>query len=146
MIIFYPLVGLVFCLDQLSKSFFSSFLSAGQSIPVINNLFHFTLVQNRGAAFGIFQGQAKPLLVIAICVALVVLFFHYRIKRDNYLVQTGLAFILGGSLGNICDRLRFAYVVDFLDFRFWPVFNVADTFINIGVLLLVVYLFRSSKS
>jgi signal peptidase II len=146
MIVFYPLVGLVLVLDQISKAFFSSFLQAGQSIPVIHNIFHFTLVHNQGAAFGILPGHPQLLLWIAVFVASAVLFFHYRAGGNNYLVQTALALIFGGSLGNICDRLRLGYVIDFLDFRFWPVFNFADTFINIGVLLLVVYLLGNPKS
>ncbi|MCU0666783.1 MAG: signal peptidase II [Candidatus Omnitrophica bacterium] len=129
------LFGLIIA-DQLSKAFVSSKLYLYQSIPVIQNVFHVTLVHNRGAAFGLFKYQRW----IFIAITLLVSFFIIRkLKKEGYknnLCNFSLTLILAGGLGNLIDRLMFGYVVDFLDFRIWPVFNIADSAITAGAMLL----------
>lgn len=133
---FYALAGLVLFLDQFSKYLALRFLTPEASVPVIPGVLDLTLVMNPGVAFGLFSAYA-PALFTVITVSLVVLFVIANRSHTNgsRLDRWGLCLILGGAAGNWIDRLRFAAVVDFIDFRVWPVFNLADTAITIGVCL-----------
>ena len=132
---------LVACLtlaaDQLSKQLVLATLQVGESIPVIPHVLHLTYVQNTGAAFGLFKGL-QPLFVL---LAIVVIGWLARELRARTSpadpVAWGCALVLGGALGNLADRLRLFYVVDFIDIRIWPVFNIGDSAITIGVILLL---------
>ena len=117
----------------------------GESLPLIPSVLHLTYVQNHGGAFGIFQGQ--QLLFIGLAIAVVVWLARELTAKPSTsrLIQWGCALVLGGAVGNLLDRLRFGYVVDFIDFRIWPVFNVADTAIDVGVGLLLLHSFWTSK-
>lgn len=116
-----------------------------QSIPVINNIFHLTFVQNRGAAFGLLPNKTMFFVSITIIVAVVIIIIFWKTRqRSNYgLFHFSLALQLGGALGNLIDRIRLGYVIDFLDFRVWPVFNLADSAIVVGVILLSWVLIRT---
>lgn len=127
----------VLFLDQLTKLIIRSGLSEGESIPLIRNVFHISLVHNTGAAFGLFRHQTLILTGISILTFVVILLFYRRIAASMHILRVGFALIAGGSLGNLIDRLRFGYVVDFLDFRVWPVFNIADSAITVGVILVL---------
>jgi signal peptidase II len=138
----------VVLLDRLTKSFFSHLLSYGESIPVIDNIFHFTLVHNTGIAFGLFKDQGAVFIVVPV-IAIILLFFniYYYRKNDEVLSHTyilSFALILGGAIGNLIDRVSFGYVIDFLDFRIWPIFNVADSAITVGAALIGWKCFRLS--
>lgn len=117
----------------------------GESIPIVEDIFHLTYVQNEGAAFSMWQGQWLILVgfPIAVIAAGFVLMF---IKRKTWrpLLLTSVAFICGGGLGNLIDRITIGYVVDLFDFRVFPVFNIADIFICVGcgLMLLEVLLFE----
>ena len=114
----------------------------GHSVPVIPSILHLTHVQNTGAAFGLFQGYPQTFAVLAVVVAVWVVVELTRKRPRPWPADTGLLLILGGSLGNLIDRLRFGYVIDFIDVRVWPVFNIADSAITIGVGLLLWQVFR----
>lgn len=117
------------------------------SIPVIPDIFHITLVHNTGIAFGLFR-NAQPVLFCLITVGLLALLFWgaKSAREEKPGLQTwALALILGGALGNWVDRLRLGFVVDFLDFRVWPVFNLADTYISVGVGLYLLSMLRDKK-
>ncbi|MFH1621925.1 MAG: signal peptidase II [Candidatus Omnitrophota bacterium] len=143
---------LVFVFDQLSKIILSKTLSLNQSLPVIKNFFHLTLIHNTGIAFGILKDSSKTILIVTIVGLGLIM---YSVKKDLlglesfnnakslFLKKIAIGFIVGGALGNMLDRLRLGYVVDFLDFRIWPVFNLADSFITIGAVILFWYLFIS---
>lgn len=125
----------IIIVDQLTKISILSTLIPGSSIPLIDKVCYLTLVANRGAAFGILSnyGQFFPVfsfIVIVILTALV-------IKKPFSLQSLALSLILGGAIGNLIDRLRLGYVVDFIDLRVWPVFNLADSAITVGVILLI---------
>jgi len=131
-------------LDQLSKYIVSSSLDIGQSKDIIKGIFSVTLVYNTGAAFGIFKNQALFFIIISI---LAIAFIAVLIKRKTgtlSLADFALGLILGGAIGNLIDRLRFGCVIDFLDFKVWPVFNIADSAITIGVFLLIISMFKQS--
>lgn len=136
MMIFFIALIIVF-LDQLTKFFVTRNFSLYQSVPVIKGVFHLTLVHNRGAAFGILKGQA-PLFIFTAVIAIIMIYAGLRNGAHKKLsVSTiSLSFILAGAIGNLIDRILLGYVIDFLDFRVWPVFNVADSAITIGAILL----------
>ena len=125
----------VLSLDQLTKAVISKALSLDQSLPLLKGIFHLTLVHNRGAAFGILKNQAI-LFIFTSLFAIILLIFSLKNNRHKKLFSAALSLILAGALGNLVDRLFFGYVIDFLDFRVWPVFNVADSAITVGAILL----------
>lgn len=137
LIIFLISIGL----DTWSKHFMSGWLKLGESKPVIAGFFQFTLVHNKGAAFGVGSGWSTPFFLLFSVIALVVVCtLFYQLKPHEKLSAIGLSMILGGAFGNIIDRIRLGYVVDFLDVfvknHHWPVFNLADAWITIGAVLL----------
>jgi len=132
----------VLILDQLTKLVILKSLSPGASIPVLKNIFHITLIYNKGAAFGLFKGQNIFFIVLGIAALLFILYYLPRLKGRKVAIFA-CALLLGGISGNLVDRLRFGSVVDFLDFRVWPVFNVADSAITIGAVLIIAQLLRS---
>ncbi|MEA3328672.1 MAG: signal peptidase II [Candidatus Omnitrophota bacterium] len=136
---------LVLALDQLTKRLISIYFYLGQSQPIIKNIFHLTLVHNKGVAFGLFCQKAALFVFISSIVIILIVVSFPKIKGRCLLLKTGLSLILGGALGNLIDRLVFGYVIDFLDFRIWPVFNIADSAITIGAGLLVLHLLKTKK-
>jgi signal peptidase II len=128
---------LVLAFDQITKAFAIQYLRPGASVAVILNFFHLTFVENSGIAFGLFERHPGWLTVV-ITISVAVLFVYaWFFSKKSTAEQLAYGFILGGAFGNWVDRLRFQNVIDFLDFRIWPVFNLADTFITIGVVLFV---------
>lgn len=138
-LLFPALILLIIAVDQSSKILVVSRLDLYQTyqpIPALSHLFTFTFITNSGAAFGLFPDNSLIFAGIAILVAAAIILYFRRIPRGEWLLRTSLAMQLGGALGNLIDRVRLGYVIDFVDFRAWPVFNFADTFIVVGVLLL----------
>lgn len=140
--LFYLGALLITAADQFFKYLVNKNLPPGQSMPLIGNIIKLTYVKNTGAAFSLFVGFSPYLAIVGMAVILAAIYFHFRIPAKNYLAQIALAFILGGSLGNLIDRLFRAYVIDYLDITIWPVFNLADVMINLGVVLLIYNLFK----
>ncbi len=136
----------VVALDQISKYMVLVALKDGESVPILAGFFNLVLVYNKGAAFGLFSGVAdglrQMLLGLTTLVALgLVLYFLLKDYFSDQVARIALGLIFGGALGNIVDRVRIGKVVDFLDFYLgqyhWPAFNVADSAICIGVLILL---------
>ncbi len=125
----------VIFLDQLSKLLSAKFLHLNTPVPLIKNFLYLTLVHNRGAAFGILKNQLFLFIAISFS-AIALILASLRNSRNPLILKIALSLILGGAAGNLIDRVRFGYVVDFLDLRFWPVFNLADSALTIGALLL----------
>lgn len=143
---YYLIIVGVIIFDRAVKYFISSNMIAGDTVPIIENIFHITYVQNRGAAFSLMEGEGLFLIglpTVAITAALVILF----IKRRHWrcLMKTSIAFICGGGLGNLIDRVTQGYVVDMFDFRVFPVFNIADIFICVGCGLLLLDVILSER-
>jgi signal peptidase II len=136
-------VGTILVLDQVTKLLVERSMVPYQSEPVIASFFHLTYVRNTGAAFGLLAQAPdwfrQPFFFIATAVAIVALglFLRHTAETDR-LTILAVAAILGGAVGNLIDRLRYGYVIDFLDFHWrgyhWPAFNVADSCITLGVL------------
>lgn len=123
----------IMVLDQLAKTRIESRMSFGMSDPIVDGVFHITYVRNYGAAFGILEHQTLFFIAVAISMLIVVTYLYSRIPTDNWVLHLGLGFLAGGTLGNLIDRIKNGYVVDFFDFRIWPVFNMADIAIVSGV-------------
>ena len=145
----------VLFLDQWSKGLVTRTMEVHQSKTVIADVFDLTYVRNTGAAFGLFasvDSSVKAILLnsIAVVVFLIVSAYALRSSHKSVRLQVGLALNLGGAVGNLLDRVRFGYVVDFLDFSIsghhWPAFNVADSAICIGVALLFLDMLGSDEA
>jgi len=138
-VVFFLTALLIVVADQLSKIWIRTNLAVGQSLPEVG-FPRLTHISNTGAAFGLFQGQTFPLIIVALVGVAVLLFYAFLFYRrfpllDNWSAWTGLGLVLGGTVGNLIDRLRFGYVTDFIDFGFWPAFNLADSTIVVGVII-----------
>ncbi|GAA0707835.1 signal peptidase II [Paraclostridium ghonii] len=128
-------------LDQISKFLAIKYLVNIGSIPIIENIFHLTYVENRGAAFGMFQNNQMIFVVVALFACVFGLYYLYK-NRVNLLGKSAIILIISGAIGNLIDRLRLGFVVDYFDFRIiWDyVFNIADVFVVIGTILLCIYI------
>lgn len=144
-VVFYSVLLLTLALDQLTKFLALRGLSQIDTVEIIPRVFHLTLVHNTGIAFGFFR-QHPSILLSLITLSLIFLFLWGRnMPKENKTERFALALILGGAVGNWFDRLRFGAVIDFLDFRVWPVFNLADSAITIGVTLFAWSLFKKKS-
>ena len=144
--VYYIIIAAIVLLDQIVKVATDRMMVPGESIPVIPEIFHITYVQNRGAAFSMMEGQWVFLILLpcaAILTALIILF--WKRKNWNICMNLAIAFICGGGLGNLIDRITQGYVVDLFDFRVFPVFNIADIFICVGCGLLLLDVFVSER-
>lgn len=131
----------VFALDRWTKIFFSSQLALNESIVVIPRVLHMSLVHNTGIAFGLFKDCGFiSLLIPVILIGVLIYFFCFYSNQQSPLSRfyvIALSLIVGGAIGNLYDRLMLGYVVDFIDFRIWPVFNIADSAITCGAAIIV---------
>lgn len=139
--LFLLLSALSVVIDQISKLAVLKYLRPVETLPLIEDIFHLTYVENRGAAFGIFQNQRWifiALTIVVVCLLLYVVFIK-KFRNKIFLICGGL--VCGGAVGNLIDRIFRGYVVDMFDFRLihFPVFNVADICVCIGVILAGVY-------
>jgi signal peptidase II len=157
----WSIATIVFVTDFFIKSYFARHL-AFRSCPLIKNILHISVVFNRGAAFGFFSGKTNLLICVGIIFILLFLVFIKRegkksIARQKesssgastgrspiFLISCGL--ILGGALSNLYDRIFLGYVVDYIDIRIWPVFNLSDSCISIGVALLILNSFKRTNA
>jgi signal peptidase II len=140
---FYVIALGIIILDQFFKQLVHFYMQLGQSIPVVNGILRLTYVRNTGAAFSLFVGFSPYLVVVGIIVVGAVIYFHYKMPGKDLYIQSALACILGGSLGNLLDRIFRSYVIDYIDIIKWPVFNFADIMINLGVILIALKLFEA---
>lgn len=140
-------VSLLFFFDQITKYLIKSNLQLFESIPVIPGILYFTYTQNTGGVFGIFPGWTHffsiGTLVILLLLILSFFFIDYQLLQ-----RIALIFVIGGAVGNLFDRIYFGYVTDFLDIRIWPIFNLADTYVVLGIFFFLLHEFlqyRASK-
>lgn len=157
----------VLFLDQLSKTNVFHLLFLGQSLSVLGDFFRITYILNPGGAFGTKLGGSSFYLIVSLIAILFTVVFFLKTRPQQTLIRTGLALVLGGALGNLVDRFRFGQVIDFLDFDFpdinfppvnlgivhltgfslerWPIFNLADSAITIGALLIVLHILKHKE-
>lgn len=148
-------LGAVVLLDQATKALVVARLGLHEYVEVVDGLFSISHVRNRGAAFGVLSDASLPhqhLLLAGLSLAALVAIAYYfvRLPAAAWLPRTALALVLGGAVGNLIDRLRLGYVVDFVHVfwrdHVWPDFNVADSAITVGVVLLVLDILREHRS
>jgi signal peptidase II len=147
--IFIGLAATVFILDQITKAWLVSFLAPGERVQVVGDYIRLVHGQNSGALFGLFRDQAVIFAVISVGVVGAIIWFHHSAGR-NTLLSVALGLLLGGALGNMADRFRIGYVVDFVDlgigtFR-WYTFNVADAAISLAIVLLLLSAFLGTQA
>ncbi len=137
-----PVIGatLLIGLDQWTKYLALTQLKPVGNIEFIKGIMDFTFVENRGVAFGMFSGQRWFILLLTCAITLGLVYYYIKLPRtaEYKLVRFSMVLIFSGAIGNIIDRMRLGYVVDFFEFTFfeWPVFNMADIYVVVGVILL----------
>ena len=145
------LVAAIVVLDQLTKIIVQRTMALYQSIPIFDGVFNLTYVRNTGAAFGIFAGSAEVfrrpfLILVSILASGFIISLLRRLTDEQKGLITALTFILGGAVGNLIDRFFYGEVIDFLDFYWhnyhWPAFNIADSFITVGVAIALYCLYK----
>jgi signal peptidase II len=138
--------GVLYAIDRVSKNIVTTKMAEGESFPVLEGFFHITLVHNTGGAFGIMKGH--PYIFTAAAFIFVVFAAGYaslKWRSIPFGEKAAICLLIGGTAGNLADRIRLGYVIDFLDLRVWPVFNAADSFISIGAAILIFALFFGPK-
>ncbi len=145
---FFVGIFIIAILDQAAKLFAAGLLQSVKTFPLWNNIFHLTYVENRGAGWGIFSDHTWLLTLATIIIVIAAVSYVVVKKPKNPLFLTAFTFMIGGAVGNLIDRIRQGFVIDFFDFTLidFPVFNIADCFITIGAAIFVVYvIFFSDK-
>ena len=138
-LLFATLFCAVVVADQVSKSVVRATFALGESTPVIDGVLWLTHIFNTGASFGMLRGQAWFFIGTAVAVLIAIAWMLARLRPEPVFAQVGLALVAGGSTGNLIDRIAAGGVTDFIDVGWWPVFNVADIALNVGVALVVVW-------
>lgn len=141
-------VAMVVLCDRVSKIFFSRLLELNESLIVIKNFLYFTLVHNTGIAFGLFKDGGYVFIIIPLVLTALLVYNIYYYRNSEQLSRMyilAFSLILGGAIGNLWDRIAFGYVIDFIDFRIWPVFNIADSAITIGAAIILLKCIPSSS-
>ncbi|HLR71137.1 MAG TPA: signal peptidase II [Pseudogracilibacillus sp.] len=146
---YYLLAFIVILLDQWTKWLVVTYMNVREQIPIIENFFSITSHRNQGAAWGILQGQMVFFYVVTVIVIIGIVYMMQKYALENKLLAISLSFILGGAIGNFIDRLFRKEVVDFLDFIIFtydfPIFNIADSALTIGVFLFIIVTFLDEK-
>jgi signal peptidase II len=140
---------IILAADQLTKTIVRSKL-ADRTIEVIKGFFEFIYSENTGAAFGTFHDKNSVFIIVNL-IAIIFIFIYHNRYKENIWMKISLGFILGGALGNLTDRILFGFVTDFIRVRiwfihsfWWPVFNIADSGVTVGAIILIIALFRDS--
>lgn len=146
--IFFVVISILLVIDQISKYLIFSKLAEGDTIPIISNFFHITYVQNRGVAFGVMQGKLSIINIVSFAAVSFMIYYVIKSQKKNSKIENiAWIFIIAGAFGNIIDRLTRGFVVDMIDFRgIWSyIFNFADVYINIGVILMIINSFAEER-
>lgn len=130
------IVGLL--ADQLSKLWVASALPYESSISIIGDFFALRYIHNEGAAWSILSGRVGLLLIVTVIVTVVIAWLLYKTPKENRLLRFSYALLIAGALGNIIDRVRLGYVIDFLAFPNFPVFNIADCCVTVSIGLIII--------
>ncbi len=130
------ITAVIWVLDRLSKLYITTHFALYESKPLLGKLVSFTYVHNTGAAFSILQGKVIFLILSTIVLLAVILYIYNKMLPHNKIVIVATGLVIGGALGNFYDRILFGSVIDFIDFHFFPVFNIADSAIVVGAIFL----------
>ena len=136
--------------DQVTKIIVDHTLSLGGSYAIIDNFFYFTYAHNTGAAWGMLAGKISLFLIVSVVAAIGIIYYFMKSESYQKLTRFGLVLVFGGLIGNLIDRLAFGYVRDFIDFIIFgynfPIFNVADSTLVVGVICIFIYLILDEKA
>lgn len=141
------MIGTIFLasiiIDQITKLWAVNVLKTGGSIKILSDFLRFTYAENKGAAFSILQNQRVFFIIVTIVMLIVLAYIYFKTKNITKLSKLSIAMIAGGAIGNFIDRVRFGFVVDFIDVRFgsfynFPIFNIADSFVVCGTILMII--------
>ena len=135
------LIVVVLALDLVTKYVFDGMYAEGTGVSL--GIFNLIIVHNHGAAWGIFSGNQVGLVILSLVFLAIFIWFYIKDKNKSWLLTITFAFLCAGCIGNLYDRLVFGYVRDFIQFAFWqsfPVFNFADVFLTVGVVMFIIYL------
>ena len=134
---------IIIILDQLTKFLIRKNFMIGESTPIINNVLHFTYVTNTGSAFGLLKNLNWFFVFFSVIVIIIVFcYLRKKIPEKERFLQFAVGLLLGGTIGNLIDRILFRAVTDFIDFRIWPVFNIADSAVTVSVAIFVILLWK----
>ncbi len=137
-------------LDLVSKFIITKVFMVNESLVLIKNFFALTYVHNYGGAFSILNGKVSFISIVSLIVVILLIYYLIKEKKHNNYEVLSYSLVLAGALGNLLNRLIYGYVIDFLDFNIlgynYPIFNLADIFIVIGIFLLIIYLIKEEKS
>ena len=136
--------GLVLAADQLTKAIVLDRLPPSEPLPVLPPVLYFTYIHNTGAAFGLFKGQQLLFIIVSLAVIAWMGWELAARAKPPLVMRWGCALVLGGAIGNLYDRIFFGYVIDFIDFQIWPVFNIADSAITSGAVIIAYKCIRLS--
>ena len=139
--IVFVLIALVLVLDQLTKWLVRTHFLLCESYDVIDGIFSITYIENKGAAFGLGEGNAFVFILVAVLVS-VIMIYYYKKQEKNFWLSLGVSLILSGAWGNLIDRVMKSSVTDMFNFHIWPVFNIADIAVCLGCLFLIIYVFK----
>jgi len=134
----------VIIVERIVKFYVTENLRLGESVPVLGEVVRITRSQNLGGGFGVLQGQNWIFIAAAVVVLGMIIYYYNSIIYDMVLVFAS-ALMLGGTVGNLMDRIFFGHVIDYIDFAFWPTFNLSDVALSAGVVLLIVHMYRWQK-
>ena len=135
---------IVIILDQITKFYICKHMTEGMSIPIVPDIFHLTYILNAGAAFGLLENQRFFFIAIAVVLLGVLVKYYAHIPPTPPILRIGVGLMAGGAIGNLIDRIKSGQVVDFFDFRIWPIFNIADMAIVVGVSIIIYNMFTVS--
>ena len=139
-LLLFGIAAVVIILDQWSKSWVRQTIPLGGEvypIPFLEPFFRFTYWHNTGAAFGIFQNANIPLLILTSIISILIIAYYHKVYEEPLVFKISMGLLLGGAVGNIIDRIQFGYVTDFVSLGRFAVFNVADSSVTIGVILML---------
>ena len=137
---YFLIIAAVIIADQIIKHIVVNNMALYESIPLIQDVFHLTYIHNTGAAFSIMAGLRMVLILLPFVMILAAMIFMFiKRKTGHPMLMVSVAMIAGGGIGNLIDRIALGYVVDYLDFRVFPIFNLADIAVCVGCGLLVLY-------
>ena len=139
--IVFVLIALVLVLGQLTKWLVRTHFLLGESYDVIDGIFSITYIENKGAAFGLGEGNAFVFILVAVLVS-VIMIYYYKKQEKNFWLSLGVSLILSGAWGNLIDSVMKSSVTEMFNFHIWPVFNIADIAVCLGCLFLIIYVFK----
>lgn len=152
---YFLIIGIIILLDQISKFIIKTNFNVYDNINIFKGFFQIFYAKNSGAIWGLFHNQSNSIIpkiitLISTIAVLILIFFFLKVSPKHKLEILSLSFIIGGAIGNIIDRIHQGFVVDFLDFYIngyhWPTFNIADSFITIGVIILAISIWKGKES